>query len=156
PTNGHLFAATLNNNIIYDIDPVAKTKSVFVNASADGLSVSPDSTILYAAATNGHILGFNIATKAQVFDSGAIPGGVDGTAAGVGPIFGQYIFANTNGGQVYEVNLTTLAQTLIATGGSRGDYVTVDPSNSTLLITQTDRIMRLSGASLVAVPEPSP
>jgi hypothetical protein len=155
PATGHLFASTLSNNTIWDIDPVGKTKTVFLNASADGVSISPDNQTLYLAGTNGHILGYNIASKAQVFDSGAIPGGVDGTAAGVGPVFGQYIFANTNAGQVYEVNLTTLAQTLIATGGSRGDFVTVDTSNDTLLITQTDRVMRLSGAML-AVPEPSP
>jgi sugar lactone lactonase YvrE len=154
PLNGHLFASTLGNNIIYDIDPVAKTKSVFLNQSADGLSVSPDGTTLYAA-INGHIYGYNIASKAQVFDSGAVPGGVDGTAAGAGPLFSNFVFANTNSGQVYEVNLTTSAQTLIATGGSRGDFVTVDPTNNTLLLTQTDRIIRLSGASFV-VPEPSP
>jgi hypothetical protein len=154
PLTGHLFASTLGNGIIYEIDPVAKTKSVFVNASADGLSVSPDGTTIYAA-SNGHIIGYNIATKAQVFDSGAIPGGVDGTAAGTGPLFSNFIFGNTNSGQVFEVNRTTLAQTLIATGGSRGDFVTVDPLTDTLLITQTDRIYRLTGAAF-SVPEPSP
>ena len=53
---------------------------------------------------------------------------------------------NTNGGTVYEVNLTTKAQTLLASGGSRGDFVTVDP-NGTLLLTQTDRILRLTSAA---------
>jgi hypothetical protein len=91
----------------------------------------------------------------QVFDSGAIPGGVDGTAVGTG-LFSAFVFANANFGQVYEVNLSTQAQTLIATGGSRGDFVTVDPSTNTLLLTQTDRIIRLTGASFTSVPEPSP
>jgi PEP-CTERM motif len=66
------------------------------------------------------------------------------------------IFANTNSGQLFEINLTTQVETLIATGGSRGDFVTVDPTNNTLLLTQTDRLVRLNGASFNAVPEPSP
>jgi hypothetical protein len=152
PFTGHFFVSTLNNNIIYDVDPIGKTKSVFVNQSADGLSLSPDGTVLYGA-INGHVLGFNTTTKAQVFDSGAIPGGVDGTAAGTGP-FSSFVFANTNSGQLYEINLTTNAQTLIATGGSRGDFVSVDPLTNTLLITQTSIVQRLNGASFV-VPEPS-
>src|SRR5262249_16652854 len=145
---------TLGNGVIWDVDPIAKTKTVFVNQSADGLSVSPDGTTLYGA-INGRILGFNILTKAQVFDSGPIPGGVDGTAAGTGPIFSNFIFGNTNSGQVFEVNLTTSVQTLIATDGSRGDFVTVDPTNNTLLLTQTDTMVRLSGASFTIVPEPT-
>ena len=78
----------------------------------------------------------------MVFDSGAISGGVDGIALGKGPVAGN-LFVNTNGGTVVEVNLATAAQTLIASGGSRGDFVTVDPNNGTLLVTQSDRIMRL-------------
>ncbi len=70
--------------------------------------------------------GFNAVTGAQVFDSGFIPDGIDGTAIGYGNLAGN-IFVNTNGGTVFEVNLTTNAQTLIASGGSRGDFVTVDP-----------------------------
>ena len=31
PANGHLFVSTLGNNVIWDVDPVAKTKTVFVN-----------------------------------------------------------------------------------------------------------------------------
>ena len=53
------------------------------------------------------------------------------------------IFANTNGGTVVEVNLATQLPPTIATGGSRGDFVTVDP-NGTLLLTQTDSIDRLT------------
>ena len=70
--------------------------------------------------------------------------------------FAGLLFVNTNAGQVFEINLTTLAQTSIATGGSRGDFVTVDPSTNTLLLTQTDRIVRLNGASFTSVPEPGP
>jgi hypothetical protein len=154
PTTGHLFVSTLGNNVIYDVDPIAKTKTVFVNQPADGLSVSPDGKTLYAE-INGHILGFDTTTKAQTFDSGLIPNSPDGAAIGTG-LFAGKLFVNTNGGTVYEVDTTTLSQTLIATGGSRGDFVVVDPTNGTLLLTQTDRIVRLSGATFTAVPEPSP
>jgi sugar lactone lactonase YvrE len=150
PANGHLFVSTIGNNTVWDVDPIAKTKTAFISQSADGLSMSGDGNVLYAE-VGSHILGFNTTTKAKVFDSGSIPGGADGTAVGAG-LFAGYIFANTNSGQLYEINLSTSVQTLIATGGSRGDFVTVDPSNDTLLITQTDRVLRLNGASFV--PEP--
>jgi hypothetical protein len=163
PANGHLFVSTISDGVIFDVDPVAKTKTVFINLAADGLTISPDGKTLYAAVnSSGHILGFNTATKAQVFDSGFINGGVDGTALG-GGIFGNDIFVNTNGGQVFEVNLTSDASTLIATGGSRGDFVIPDLLNGTLLVTQSDRIDRINGIVLAGpgpgsgspVPEPS-
>jgi hypothetical protein len=154
PFNGHLFVGAAGSSLIYDVDPIAKTKTPFVsNLTADGLSLSPDGTTLYAKDVTGHIFGFNTTTKAQVFDSGFIPGGIDGIAVGTG-LFSGLIFANTNGGTVVEVNLNTLAQTTIATGGSRGDFATVDPSTNTLLLTQTDSIVRLNGASFT-IPEPS-
>ena len=155
PSTGKLFVSTIGNGVIYEVDPFGMTKTPFLNANVDGLTLSPDGATLYGAGANGHILGFSMTTRAEVFDSGFIPGGLDGTAVGTGPIFSGLIFANTNSGQVFEINLVTLAQTLIATGGSRGDFVTVDPTNNTLLITQSDRIIRLNGAPFTTVPEPS-
>jgi hypothetical protein len=152
PFTGHLFVSTLSGNDILNVDPIGKTQTHFVSASADGLALSNDGTILYGAVLNGHILGWSTATGAQVFDSGFISGGPDGVAVGTGAFAGE-LLVNTNGGNLYEINETTLAQALIATGGSRGDFVTVDPTNGTFLITQSDRIMRLSGPS--SVPEPS-
>jgi hypothetical protein len=153
PFTGHLFVSTLGNNVIWDVDPIAKTKVAFVNASADGLSLSLDGRTLYAE-VGGHVLGFDTTTKAQVFDSGFV-NTADGTAVGAG-LFSSLLFINTNDGRLVEVNLNTLAQTVIATGGSRGDFVTVDPTNDTLLVIQSDRIVRLSGASFVpGAPEPS-
>jgi hypothetical protein len=158
PTNGHLFGGGNGNNEVFDIDPIAKTKTLFVNATPDGLAISSDGRVLYLAITGGslagHILGFDTTTKSQVFDSGFIPGGIDGTTVGTGS-FSNYVFANTNSGTLVEVNLSTHVQTTIASGGSRGDFVTVDPSTNTLLITQSDSILRLTGASFIAVPEPA-
>ena len=158
PANGHLFVSTPGgNNSIYDINPLTKTATLFESGTyIDGLTISSDGKTLYGADNNGHIYGFDTTTKAIVFDSGFIPGGIDGTALGVGTLAGN-IFVNTNGGTVYEVNLSTLAQTLIASLGTRGDFVAVDP-NGTLLLTQTDSIYRLtapSGGGFGSVPEPS-
>jgi hypothetical protein len=159
PFNNLLYVDRSGNGApIYVVDPVAKTMNVFVNIAADGLSLSADGKTLYAAIdggpAGGHVLGFDTKTGAQVFDSGLIPGGPDGTAVGTGPKFSGLLFANTNGGTVVEVNLNTLVQTTIATGGSRGDFATVDPSTNTLMLTQTDSIIRLSGASFT-IPEPA-
>lgn len=160
PTTGHLFVSTVGFGTIFDVDPIAKTKTAFVNVNADGLSISPDNKTLFAEVNNSEILGFDIATKALVFNSGFIPGSPDGTAAGTGSL-APFIFVNTNGGTVVEVNLATLVQTVIATGGSRGDFVTVDPNDGSLLLTQTDSIVRLippAGGGFggtPTVPEPS-
>src|SRR5204862_4078385 len=102
-----------------------------------------DGRTLYAAALRERILGFDTTSKAQVFDSGTIPF-VDGPALGAGSLAGK-IFGNVNDGTVWEVDLATRAQTMLASGGSRGDLVAVDPADGTLLLTQTDRILRLHG-----------
>jgi hypothetical protein len=156
PTNGHLFVSTIGNNQVWEVDPIAKTKSLFVNASFDGLAISADGTVLYGArvyndpATQGHVWGYDTSTKALVFDSGFLGTvGIDGIALGTGPLAGN-LFVNTNDGTVIEVNVTTLTQTTIATNGTRGDFVTVDPINNTLLLTQSDSIVRLSPGNFQA------
>jgi len=123
----------------------------------DGLSVDVSAGILYASASAiSHVLGFRISDGATVFDSGAIGGGIDGIAVGQGTLAGN-LYVNTNGGTLVEVNTSSLAQTVIADSGSRGDFVTVDP-NGTLLLTQGTEILRLTaptGASFGGdVPEP--
>ena len=167
PANGHLLVSaagdlTTGTAAIFDVDPTAKTKSTFIGSltNIDGLSISPDGQTLYAAleGTTGSIRGFNIPSGAIVFDSGAITaggvtGGIDGTAVGAGA-FANDIFANLNSGSLVQIDLTTKVQTVIATGGDRGDFVGVDPSNDTLLITQRDAILRLTGPSF-STPEPA-
>jgi hypothetical protein len=140
PTNGHLFVSTYNSNNVFDIDPAGPSTTLFTNAFLDGLST--DGTTLYGANPNGNILGFNIVTHAQVFDSGPITGDPDGTALGTGTLAGN-IFVNTNAGSVIEINLATKVQTVLATGGIRGDFVMVDP-NGTLLLDEQSTIYRLT------------
>jgi hypothetical protein len=159
PANGHLFVSDCcNNSGIYDVDPVAKTFTRFkTSGSYDGLTISPSGDTLYAE-IGGHIIGYRTSDGVQVFDSGFISG-ADGTALGFGSLAGE-IFVNTNFGELLEVSLATSAQTVLVTGGTRGDFVTPDP-NGSLLFTQTSDIWRLTpaaggciGNACSTVPEP--
>jgi PEP-CTERM motif len=128
---------------IWEVDTNTNVKTQLIGGSFDGLSVSADGGTLYAA-TNGHIIGYSLATMAVVFDSGFLAGGVDGTELGAGSLAGQ-IFAWTNSGDLWEVNLATplTQQRTLVTGGARGDFVTADPNGSLLMVT-TDEIWRLT------------
>ena len=154
PTNGHLFVGSFLGGEIWDLNPANGALLPFASAAQpDGLALSPDGRTLYAAAANiSSVVGFDTTTGTQVYNSGQIPGVVDGLALGTGNFAGK-LFVNTNGGTLVEVDLSTNAQTVIASGGSRGDFVSVDPTNDTLLITQTDSVLRLSGATFA--PEPA-
>ncbi len=147
PVTGRLFLSVTDANEIVDLDPSnPQNPPVFVNVGGDidGLTLSADGRTLYVAQNMaGHILGFDTITKQQVFDSGSIAGNPDGVAIGVGSLAGK-LFVNTNGGAVVEVDIATHQQTVIASGGSRGDYVRIDPRDGSALFTQTDRIIRLT------------
>jgi hypothetical protein len=150
-TNGHLFVSTLGNGI-WDVNPVTNTKTPFVSASADGLTAN--NTDLFAEVGH-HILGYHISNGMQFFDSRYIAG-ADGAVLGTGTLTGK-LFVNTNFGQLVEVDIATLKQTVIADGGSRGDLVNVDTNNDTLLLTQSDSVLRLAppiGGGF-GVPEPA-
>ena len=166
PSNGHIYVSNLSGTI-FNVDPATGVAKPFVSGitatyAPDGLSISADGSTLFAE-VNEHILGYSTATGQQVFDSGAI-NLADGAAAAAGALTGN-LFVNTNDGKVYEVNEKTLAETLIASGGSRGDLVTVDPTDGSLLLSQSNSIDRLtlpadssfptSGFSASPVPEPA-
>jgi streptogramin lyase len=159
PANGHLFVSSSNG--ILDVNPA---NGDVVNWSAthggsgygsDGLTFSADGKTLYAAIYGNSVQGYDVASGTNVFIT--LVAYSDGTALGYGSLAGN-IFANTNDGRFLEINLKTGAQTLLASGGSRGDFVQVDP-NGTLLITQTDSILRLTppagGGFGNPTPEPS-
>lgn len=144
-----LFVSTGAADVIWEVDPIGMTRRSFLNVDADGLAISANGVVLLVARSDGRLIGYNIATRAQIFDSGFIPGGIDGTVFGTGEFAGK-IFANAKNGTLIEFDLATRVQTILATGGSRGDFLTVDPTTNSLLITQSDRILRLGAI----VPEP--
>ena len=155
-SNGFAYVSNVDN-AIYKIDLTTHTVSTLVpGVAVDGITLSPDGTVIYGEA-GFHIYGWNTTTGASTgYDSGSIYG-ADGAAAAVGALAGD-IFVNTNYGELWEID-SLGHQTLIADGGSRGDLVTIDPTNGSLLLSQTDSILRLtlpSGSSFSDdVPEPA-
>ncbi len=149
PANGHLLVTGLvtsgTTDAIFDVNPMTGTASVLVGglSNPDGLAASVDGSIVYVDEDgNNRILGFSTTTGSQVFNSGSISGGLGGLVVGVGSLAGN-LFVSTNSGTVVEVNLTTVAQTVIATSGTYGGFVTGDP-NGSLLLTQSSTVERLT------------
>ncbi len=141
---------------LYMVNPTTHAVTTIANGSFDGLTVDAVAGILYAE-SNNHIYGYRISDFALISDTGALAGneGLDGVAIGRGTLAGN-LYINTNSGTFYQFNIATSALTLLANGGSRGDFVAVD-SNGSLLITQSDRIMRLTpsaGGTFADTPEP--
>jgi hypothetical protein len=78
---------------------------------------------------------------------------------GSGGKFDGFIVANTNNGNIDLINPTLGTFTTIATGGTRGDYTSPDPTNGSLFLDYGDIVARLSceGCSFSGpgLPEPA-
>jgi PEP-CTERM motif len=159
PVNGHIIA--YGNGNIYDIDVSGATPTgrvAVTGAGDDGLTVSPDGSTVYMAAPGG-IEGWSLATGAVVFPFLSVPGGTDGMGVISGGTLSGDIVVNTNGGTLVLVDPSTMAETVIADGGTRGDYTSPDTSNGSLFLTQTGIVQRLgcgSGCSIGGGPAPTP
>jgi len=148
PVTGHLIVSA---NPLLDVDPQtgAVTALFNVDIGPDGLAVSLDGSTVYTADNYneqgqyvyGYDLGATDPTKkgAQVLKV-AVPQ-PDGLALGAGTLSG-YLFVNTNLGKVYEIALATGQATVIASGGSRGDYIGYS-DDGTLFLSQSDKVLRL-------------
>lgn len=164
PANGHLIASTSAG--LVDIDPSTGTwvqigpAGVFV----DGVTVSPDGSIAYAAYTGSSaIVGYSLTSPnpgVPVLNTGFTGRGPDGTGVISGGLFDKDIIVNNNDGTLGLIDHLTGIETIIATGGSRGDLVSPDLSNGTLFIDQYESVLRLScgpGCTIgggTQVPEP--
>ena len=142
PVNGHIIASTSNHGLV-DIDPVAATFRV-INAGLfpDGVSVSPDGKTAYVE-NGGAIQAVDIATGAL----GAVyltSGAPDGSGVISGGAFNGFIVANTNFGNIDLIDPILGTFTTIATGGTRGDYTSPDPTNGSLFLDYSDIVARLS------------
>ncbi|MCU1338704.1 MAG: hypothetical protein JWO19_4285 [Bryobacterales bacterium] len=153
PVNGHLIGEGAFGLVDVDVSTATPTFRQINNAGSDGVTVSPDGTVVYTS----QIAGYNILTGALVFGPVSVSG-----ADGMGVITSNNalngnIIVNTNFGQLVMINPVTHVQTIIASGGTRGDYTSPDP-NGSLLITQTSEIFRLScgaGCAIGSAPPPS-
>jgi hypothetical protein len=169
PNANHLFVDTpVNGGQIWNVDPAnpagAKLFAQYAAAGTvdiDGMTFSPDGAYLYVAnrsggqgTTGNSIRKYQVADPTIFFDFPGAPGetGLDGLGIGVGSLDG-YIYLNYNDGTLWEagIPLTPHAgeMTEIATGGTRGDFVAMNPGLPSgevfpsLMITQRDHIMRL-------------
>ena len=158
PVNGHLIANTASG--IIDIDALANGgagsfRSVS-NFGGDGIAVSSDGSTAYTGS-----LAVNLATGAFTVFTPNIPG-----ADGIGVIHSTNslngkIVVNANTGIVWLVDPVTGAQTKIASGGTRGDYASADPTNGSIFLDFSRDVWRLSCGpdcsigSVAPVPNPA-
>lgn len=159
-SNGHLLASRYSQGIV-DINPLTGhvTNVVSNGIFFDGVSVSPDGTVVYGADLNGNrIRGYNILTGLEVLNV-LVPGGPDGSGVISGSAFNGFIIANVNNGTVALIDPVTSAVRTIATGGSRGDLVGPDRSTGSLMLSQYEGVFRLGieGGTIggPSVPEPA-
>jgi PEP-CTERM motif len=170
PIDGHLISST--NRGLADINPTTGTLRIInANVFPDGVTVSPDGGTLYAE-VGGGISSYNVATGALIrsFATGHAP---DGTGVISGGSLNGLVVVNNNDGTVglldpSKANGDPLLYRIIATGGTRGDFVSADLNNGTLFLSQNEQVARLScgtGCSIgstggggdvtPAVPEPT-
>jgi len=162
PVTGHLISSS--NRGLVDIDPATGAVIVIGPGGADGVTVSPDGTIAYGE-FGGAIVGYSITTPnpgIPVYNSGTgIGHSPDGTGIISGSAFDGQIIVNNNDGTVGLLDPATNIETIIASGGSRGDYVAPDQTNGSLFLSTADSVWRLKiaggtiGGGGTPAPEPA-
>jgi hypothetical protein len=169
PINGHIIASSFAGLI--DIDPLANGglgshRVIRAGLFPDGVTVSPDGLTVYVE-NCGTIQGYNITTGAleKTFSSFGTLSSPDGSGviSSTNSLNGD-IIVNFNGngsttGGIGLIDPFTSAFTVIATGGTRGDYVSPDTTNGTLFLDYSDTVERLScgtGCSIGGPPPPPP
>jgi hypothetical protein len=158
PVNGHLLGAGSSGIVDIDVsNPLAPTFHIVTSAGSDGVTVSPDGTIVYTSAVSG----YRISDGALVFGPFSVAGSDGmGVITSGNPLLNGQIVVNSNFGNIVLLDHITGMQTIIASGGTRGDFTTADSSDGSLLLTQTSAILRLTcagcaiGAPPSGVPEP--
>jgi hypothetical protein len=158
PTSNLLYAAS--NSGVVRINPITGAFTV-VNAGLfpDGITVSPDGLTLYAA-VGGAIQSYNTTTGAliQTFSTGHGP---DGTGVIVGGLHNGKVVVNNNDGTVGLLDTTKpngdpTQLIIIASGGTRGDFVSPDRSNGTLFLSGVTDVHRLSCGPGCSIGGPPP
>lgn len=146
PVNGHIVSSS--NQGIVDINPLTGTVRVIYAAGdcCDGVTVSPNGKTVYAE-SGGNILAIDYATGTVLTTYSGNGHAPDGTGVISGGKLSGDIVVNNNDGTVGLIDVKTGTETIIAMGGTRGDFVSPDTSNGTLFLSQAERIDRLSCGS---------
>jgi len=150
PTNPDLFVSTPAGIFGVHNPNSAPVVTQFASGNFDGLYFTSDGSRLYGAEVSlQHVLGFNRGGM-QVFDVDLSGHGPDGLAVAKGnAVIGginvsNNIFVNSNDGTIERIDVNNgNAVSVVALGGSRGDFVSVG-SDDCLYATQSDRIVRLA------------
>ncbi len=151
---GVLVVADFTANAIYEVDPVTGEKKVVARddlfAGPDGVVLDGEGHIIVAGYESKHVV--SIDRGGTLTDLGYLPGGPDGVAVGGsdGP-FDGWIIVNQRNGEVVACGPAG-ALTVLATGGTAGDLVAVDPTGH-LYVTQHSEIVRIGPAAWFA-PQP--
>jgi hypothetical protein len=157
PVNGDIIATS--NRGLVDINPLANAGAgsyrIINGQSGDGVSVSPDGTTAYLE--QGSINGYNITTGLQTFNSGFLFNSPDGTGVitSTNSLNGD-IIVNNNNGEIDLLDPNTKAVTVIATGGTRGDYTSPDTNNGSIFLDFSDLVARLSCGQGCSIGGPPP
>jgi hypothetical protein len=85
------------------------------------VTVSPDGTTIYAA-LGGNVVAVNMTTGAILATFNGQGRGPDGTGVLIGGQFNGDIVVNNNDGTVGLIDPTGGTETIIASGGTRGDH----------------------------------
>ena len=160
PVTGHIEASSGSGLI--DINPLANGglgsfRVINAGGDGDGVSVSPDGKTVYSEQGDS-IIGYDIASGTQVFNSSpAVFNSADGTGVitSTNSLNGN-IIVNNNNGEVDLLNPLTKVVTIIATGGSRGDYASPDTNNGSLFLDYADVVGRLTCGKDCSIGGPPP
>lgn len=146
PVSKHLISASSAG--LVDIDPLAGTfRTINANLFPDGVSVSPDGQTIYVE-NAGTVQSYNFSNGSLIhtYSTGHSP---DGTGVISGGTLNGKVIVNNNDGTVGLLDPTKpdgdpTQFVIIASGGSRGDFVAPDVSNGTLFLNEQFEVDRLS------------
>ena len=149
----HLYVSTDAGIFIVDTSVSPASVAAFgPPGNYDGMEFTRDGSRLYVAAAAGDdIFGFDRTGAQQLLVN--LCCGTDGiavaqpnTVLGNGVNVSNNIFVNMNDGTIQRIDVNNGNQvTTVASGGTRGDFITVGP-DGTLYATQTDDVLKLEPA----------
>ncbi|PSB57202.1 putative Ig domain-containing protein [Chamaesiphon polymorphus] len=124
PTTGLLYLSSGDGIEIFD--PIKETFRHFSNSRVDSLAFANDGSLWGTSwATRGDIFKFNPSTgQAKVIVSLDNP--LDSIAFGIkGSKLENILFASSNDGKLFAIDLNTFKSTIIASGGKRGENIEI-------------------------------
>ena len=142
PITGHLLAGTGGGLLDIDVSGAVPTFTTVVASgfSADGLTVSLDGHFAYGS--GGTIV--DLLTKTVTGSFGSVSGSDGmGVISSSNVALNGNIIVNTTDGRIVMVDHVSLAQTVIASGGGYGDYVSPDRNDGSLLVSSSNNLLRL-------------